>query len=515
MRKIEKKKSCIWVGTIIGTLILLFVFQKIFVFFQLEQHTEQAEMLMKKSEYLIADSYSAIAYLQQLNGNCNADDMEDLRYITNKYRYIYDAGIVNNGHIACTAREGQLTPAVGLPSSAFALNPDISFYRYVSFYPGVAGMLNAIRAKNIMLVTSPFFYQDRIYDNDKYLSISFRSKNKQHILYQRTMSAERPSLLMAQETVSACSDVYNSCVDITDAGMGILRYQGWVQVAVLGCAILLALMITNLILDSLVEHYSLENRLRRAVLRNLIVNRYQPIVDAGQGKIVGAEVLVRWEDEVFHTVSPEFFIPLVEKLGYSQHLTLNILHNALQELAPLLKQYKFTLSINVGSVEVVNRQFVPSLNKIVDQFGISRGRIKIEVTERTDVAYQQLSCFVHYLHVQGYKIAIDDFGTGTSNLHLLPELNFDDVKIDKFYVQRMADENFRKILSNMVSSIIELDKNIIFEGVESEDDLRHIQSIQPHPLVQGWYFYHALSASGLAETMAEHGIPVSESPARR
>ncbi|VFS57757.1 RNase II stability modulator [Raoultella planticola] len=128
------------------------------------------------------------------------------------------------------------------------------------------------------------------------------------------------------------------------------------------------------------------------------------------------------------------------------------------------------------------------------------------------------------------RIALDDFGTGSSNLQWLTEVFYDEIKLDKFFVNGLKNEYKRAILTSLLDVVCRLNKQIVFEGVESKIDFEFVKSFDEDALIQGWYFYksmpiekltalllprHSLSSGGKRAALAFARGPSSDSGMRR
>jgi EAL domain-containing protein (putative c-di-GMP-specific phosphodiesterase class I) len=222
------------------------------------------------------------------------------------------------------------------------------------------------------------------------------------------------------------------------------------------------------------ERMVLEESVRQAVTSREIAPFYQPLVQLSENRLVGFEILARWQHPTRGNVEPGTFIPIVEKLGLIAELTYSLLRRACTEAGDWPKD--LTLALNVSPVHFNDPLLPIELLAILSETGFSPARLEIEITESallTDIAAART--ILANCRSLGMKIALDDFGTGFSNLYELRELHFDKIKIDRSFVQTMASSSGSE---KVVHSIIELAKSLglptIAEGIEDQSTVLQV-----------------------------------------
>lgn len=489
---------------IVSSFLMMYSIQRISVHYQMKSIQSDAAFLIKKSDNLIGQISDTLDSLKGESLLCNDETLRSMRYNLNKNIEIYDVGIVNNGRVICSAKNGVLPTPVELAERGLKINGDIYFYKKTLAYPGVNSDVNGALDRNIIVMTPPLFYQDRIYDDAKNLSVSYRDISGDIVFWASTVEPE-DGLLYETGKVIDCSHYFNSCVEIADHNLGVMRLGYQAILLILFFTLLVSSLLVNALKDLIENRNKIEKRLKIAVQKNKLSHLYQPIVESSSGRIIGMEALLRWEDKVLGRVSPETFIPLSETIGVGKQITKNLLVNTLSDMRCLLEKYEFYISFNVGTAEVLSVNFISSLNEITDSFQVRRNQIKIEVTEKTDLPYELILGFVERLKLNGYEVAMDDFGTGTSNLQLIPDSEFDVVKIDRFFISKIENDLYFKLVKDMVSFISGCGKKIIFEGVEKTVELNRLKAIVDSPVVQGWLFYRPLNKSEFAKAVLFKG----------
>lgn len=207
----------------------------------------------------------------------------------------------------------------------------------------------------------------------------------------------------------------------------------------------------------------------RAIADDEIYVVYQPKWDIAAARISGAEALVRWHHPTFGPLSPDEFIPVLERNGQMRLLTLAIIDTCLSQLHKWHAQnHNIGIAINVSATLLDDREFVTALTKRFKNWGSLTRSITIEVTESatiasTATAVAALTAFRSF----GARISIDDYGTGQATLAYLKSFPADEIKIDKSFVTNMVESNSDAIV---VRSTVELAHQLGFvvvaEGVE-------------------------------------------------
>nr|WP_242009744.1 EAL domain-containing protein [Vibrio furnissii] len=229
---------------------------------------------------------------------------------------------------------------------------------------------------------------------------------------------------------------------------------------------------------------------------------YQPIVVARDQRIKAVESLVRWEDSQYGRVSPELFIGIAEKLSLYPQLAYFIVERSISEMAPIMREHPdLALGINITAFELQDPHFLPYLDKLTTEYGIPNAKIKIEITERIDLPLLELADFSRDAKAMGFVVVLDDFGTGVANLVWLTEMDFDYIKVDRVFVNALNYDIKRNIVRPVMELLTNLNKQVIFEGVETEHEFNIIKDNYPDASIQGWYFYKSLPSSELRDVL--------------
>jgi diguanylate cyclase (GGDEF)-like protein/PAS domain S-box-containing protein len=239
------------------------------------------------------------------------------------------------------------------------------------------------------------------------------------------------------------------------------------------------------------ERAVLDAGLRTAMQEQQFVLHYQSQV-TDSGRIMGAEVLVRWQHPVRGMVGPGEFIPLAEETGLILPLGNWVLKTACTQLARWAAQpelAELTLSVNVSAHQFRAPDFVGSVLAILGQTGANPNRLKLELTESLLVAnVEEVIGKMYALKSEGVSFSLDDFGTGYSSLSYLKRLPLDQLKIDQSFVRDvLIDPNDAAIAKTIVALANSLGLGVIAEGVETEVQRDFLASSGCHAY-QGYFF---------------------------
>ncbi|WP_176835624.1 MULTISPECIES: EAL domain-containing protein [unclassified Paenibacillus] len=243
--------------------------------------------------------------------------------------------------------------------------------------------------------------------------------------------------------------------------------------------------------DSSPQLLSLEVSLRRALSNEELKLHYQPQIDSVTQNIIGLEALVRWSHPEWGPIPPAKFIPLAEESGLIKTLDQWVIREACRQLRRWLDEgYKpVPVSVNVSMMLFRQPNLAVYISQAMTDSGLPPHYLGIEITESTVMSNPEIALqTLHALKEMGIRISLDDFGVGYSSLNHLKKLPIDTLKIDRSFVQDIPEDAEDKAI---VQSVIQLGRNlglyVIAEGVEAEEQLAHLQSLQCQA-VQGFLF---------------------------
>ncbi|MCD1608194.1 MULTISPECIES: putative bifunctional diguanylate cyclase/phosphodiesterase [Stutzerimonas stutzeri subgroup] len=252
------------------------------------------------------------------------------------------------------------------------------------------------------------------------------------------------------------------------------------------------------------EDLSLEQDLRRALNENLLSVNYQPIVDGRSGEPVSLEALVRWQHPQQGFISPERFVGLAEQHGFVAELDAWVARRACADLVALLDEgYDLRVAVNCSALNLSNLQMPEVVARILERTGLDPARLTVEVTE--NALMNSLGAAVRTLDAVrelGVKVSIDDFGSGYSSLAYLRKLPVDTLKVDRAFVQEIAEQaNDRAITAAIIAMAHKLGLKVVAEGVEEEVQLAYLRE-NGCDYIQGYYYSRPLPLSALRDWLA-------------
>jgi len=245
------------------------------------------------------------------------------------------------------------------------------------------------------------------------------------------------------------------------------------------------------------ERLELESCMHSAVNQKEFEIYYQPMVDANNKRVIGAEALLRWNHPLRGAVSPEEFIPVLEDMKLIIPLGKWILERVCAQnkawqdsgLTPIVT------SVNLSPVQLVLESLEKELNEILENTRLSPEYLELEITE-TALMQSPESCArtLQQIKAMGIHIAIDDFGTGYSSLSHLKTLPINKLKIDRSFVMDIPDDTDDMSITQAIISLTQnLNLDVIAEGVETAIQLEFLKE-NGCDNVQGFYFSQPLTA---------------------
>ena len=213
---------------------------------------------------------------------------------------------------------------------------------------------------------------------------------------------------------------------------------------------------------------SLELDIRQAIAEGAFELHYQPIVNLGSNEIVGCEALLRWNHPVRGMISPAEFIPTAEETGLILQIGDWVLTTACAEATNWPPGIK--LAVNISPVQFRSHAFSLEVANALATTGLSASRLELEITEAVLIRDDEAAlAMLQHLRAIGVRIALDDFGTGYSSLSYLQRFPFDKTKIDRCFVNDIAEaEGSSSIVQAVINIARARNMTTTAEGVETE-----------------------------------------------
>ena len=261
------------------------------------------------------------------------------------------------------------------------------------------------------------------------------------------------------------------------------------------------------------ERALMEHELRLAIARHQLTVHYQPRIDLRDGRLLGAEALLRWQHPVLGNVSPATFIPLAEEVGLIDEIGPWVLRRACEQFAAWLAAgYSVgPVAVNVSGRQFKNDNLVALVEDVLEVCGLAPHALELEVTEGILIDdIDSVISVLDRLKQIGVSVALDDFGTGYSSMAYLRRLPIDVLKIDQSFVQELAnEEGARSIVQAIIAMAHALHKSVVAEGVETLAQATLLRAWGCGG-AQGYYFSHPMAATAFEDMMRSNLPPLDE-----
>lgn len=256
------------------------------------------------------------------------------------------------------------------------------------------------------------------------------------------------------------------------------------------------------------RNLQLENALRRALERDQLQLHYQPQVSLQDGRIIGAEALLRWQHPELGTVSPAEFIPVAEDSGLILPIGEWVLRTAIRQLkvwidsgmAPMI------IAVNLSAVQFRQPKLLKLVMQILKEEGLPPQYLELELTEGVTMNDPVTAVKVmDDLHERGIRMSIDDFGTGYSSLSQLKRFQVYKLKIDKSFVRDIVeDQEDKAIVKAIINVAMGLGMRTIAEGVETQEQWEFLQE-NGCDEIQGFHYSRPITADQFETFVREVG----------
>jgi len=261
----------------------------------------------------------------------------------------------------------------------------------------------------------------------------------------------------------------------------------------------------------------LEIDLRQAITDGALEVYYQPCVSLEDGRITGCEALLRWRHFERGMVSPAEFIPIAEETGLINQLGEWVLTTACKEATTWPDDIR--LAVNVSPVQFRSGTLALKIVAALAASGLPANRLELEITEAVLIRDDDAAlAILHQLRAIGVRIALDDFGTGYSSLSYLQRFPFDKIKIDRCFVNDLAEPDGSSCIVQAVVNIAAArHMTTTAEGVETQQQQELLRALGCSEM-QGYLFSPAKPAAEIRQLCFAHRkrpAPVTLTPGRK
>lgn len=248
--------------------------------------------------------------------------------------------------------------------------------------------------------------------------------------------------------------------------------------------------------DDYVNQRVLVSEIDGALERGEFKTYYQPVVDAMTGEIVSAEALIRWKHAERGMISPGQFIPIFEKEGLITKIDSFMVKRALEFNIARLQQGKKVVpfAINLSRVDFYDTKLMDTIKDMLKKQENVRDLLKLEVTESAyAVLENDAIAFLEDMKKLGISLLLDDFGSGMSSLSTLESFEFDVIKLDMGFINKIGKSiKAEGIIKHTIGLSHDIGAKVVAEGVETKEQLTFLQEAGCD-MIQGYYFYRPMS----------------------
>jgi diguanylate cyclase (GGDEF)-like protein/PAS domain S-box-containing protein len=256
-------------------------------------------------------------------------------------------------------------------------------------------------------------------------------------------------------------------------------------------------------LDQTTENYAIEIALQNALENNEFYVVYQPKFEIKSQEIIGFEALLRWNNSRFSHLTPEDYIPILEKNDMINKVGNFVLKTSLKAISYWREMTgkDLHIAVNISSYQLKNPALASSIEMLLKKYQLDSRSLEIELTEQTLIEpSKMLKQVLQNLRDLGVGISLDDFGTGYSSLHYLANFPITSIKIDKSFVNGIDTNNSNETKRVLVDTIVALGRSlnliVTAEGIELEEQIKYLINIDcDHG--QGFYFSKPLTAENI------------------
>jgi EAL domain-containing protein (putative c-di-GMP-specific phosphodiesterase class I) len=257
------------------------------------------------------------------------------------------------------------------------------------------------------------------------------------------------------------------------------------------------------------EILSLENKLRIAIAEEQFVLHYQPKLNLATNRITGLEALIRWNSPELGLVPPYKFIPILEETGMIIDVGAWVLQQAAGDQRRWRAQGLDTprVAVNISSLQLRRKDFVDEVLKVI-ALGEDGNPVALDLEITESVIMHDIERYIvelKKLRERGIGIEIDDFGTGYSSLSYIAKLPVTALKIDRSFVNDMANgDDGISIVSTIISLAHSLNITVVAEGVETLAQ-RDLLKMLKCDTLQGYYISKPKPAAEITALLASRG----------
>ncbi|MGH6860462.1 MAG: EAL domain-containing protein [Phyllobacterium sp.] len=469
-----------------------------------------ANQLLKRGEAVFSEADNVLAEVGRSDlPFCSNQEITFLRDVLFRSKYLKDIGRIENRTFHCSAVFGRASKPKALPK------PDAETPGGKLIHSSVSLAISRSRApiigtSNANVVLDPTAF-DNFSDPAYSFGIMLEPGNNQKLVGMFGALAQGPlqhSLVEGpgrEEDIvyrnlcsgRICASVQAQLPSLETAAYPIIAITAAFGGALGGAAGLISLLVHR-------KGLSIRARLIQALNTNGLGVEYQPITDVKTGNIVGAEALVRWnQDGEF--IPTDAFILIAENEGVIGRITLYVIERIVIEMGECLRQnLDFRINVNISASDLYDPDFGALVETRLKKGAVRTSQLGLEITERSSANSSKAVEAIQKLRSRGHRIYIDDFGTGYSSLAYLGELNVDGIKIDKSFTHTIGTGAAAvSIVPQIIDMALAHNLGIVVEGIETAAQRDYFASLKTRIEGQGWLFGRPVGAAVMARLLSD------------
>lgn len=444
---------------------------------------------------------------------CEADNLKRLRRLVFDSAVVRDIGVLpDTVTLQCTTTLGMLRGTrISIP---YDLETPAGWRIWLSSPVRVArdrkGIIIQIGIYNA--VVDMQWLGDLYHDENRSAALIFRPKDSRHILVRGTLQPDVEHALTTTHAgggetrflAPSLATVVQRCRDdIPICGIAAADLPAALRA---GVPFILLSAITGLVAGSVLFGLGARQmrnvlggsmRLRRALRRNELSLAYQPQVDLHTRRILGCEALLRGPGGG----SAEIPLGWARDADDMEQIACFAIRRCMQDIGDWLRDNPGTqVSLNFEASDFRGNQVADLLNREVAQAGINPHQIVLEIVERDEWDNPLVVGRIHELRRQGFRLALDDFGTGYSNVSKLDSSAVDIIKVDRSFVDSVGKN---PVVSSMLDALLfltrEIGKDLLIEGIETEEQAAYCRARCQSAKAQGWLFGRPVSPAAFLD----------------
>jgi sensor c-di-GMP phosphodiesterase-like protein len=448
---------------------------------------------------------------------CSPGFMDELRRIAFLPDGINELLYAPGGMAVCSVNSGLFTQPVDLGAAevvtqgphqmAFWLDRDLSFLRLEGLTASIAqrGSFALVVPTPPLPTTTPRWLE---------MELIVRASNGrwwhrggQSGIYNESLEQARAGgfgLFNAAQFVMRCDSGGVHCL-VGKARLPDLFALGMATIAVtlVVCAVLAA-WLSQQAHGFIARHWSFETRFLRRLGPDTIECVYQPLLHLKRDRIPGCEVLARWRDIDGTLVSPDRFIPLIEKHGLTQRFTTLVADRAHKDLTQHLKPgLRVHVSFNIFPRDLQAEPLLTTFAPFLAPGGPFS--LIFEIVETQEIQLETAQAEIERLRSAGVRIFIDDFGAGYSSMGNLAAVSVDGVKLDRSFAMAPNDSVLVRMLDHAIDMVSASDRIVVVEGVETQARLDALRANGKVDYVQGYLISRPLDIAGFIAFLSANG----------